>query len=184
MIVVLLNLLVIVPTLISVPYFTYAPHITITLTIYFILSRFRKGMRLRSTRKLAEKKGGEKFEDLRMEYLALKKDEDKIEIEKKKEAEENFIDKTTDILAYIAISFVISATILLIFEDAPSLVSNAILLTMVLCLVTVTYMKLRGPFHENERKWQKHYKDFCKGYMNDRYQEFLREEREREKEEG
>lgn len=162
MIAILLTLLIVVPTLLLVPYF---PYIIVVLTICYLTTRIIKARNLRSFRKLAEKKG----------------EENEIEIEIKKENETNFIESTTDTLFYIFVSFIVSSLILHFSMNLSSSAEIVLSLTMILCLLAVIYMNHISPFHENERKWKTHYKNFCKGYMDERYQEFLREERDRKK---
>lgn len=163
MIVILLTLLIVVPTLFLVPYF---PYIIVVLTICYLTTRIIKARNLRSFRKLTEKEG----------------EENEIEIEIKKENETNFIESTTDTLLYISLSFGVSLSILHLFGSLSPLVGRVLLVPIVLCLLSVIYMNYISPFYENERKWKTHYKNFCKGYMDERYQEFLREERDRKKE--
>jgi len=162
MIAVLLTFLVVIPTLFSVP---YIPYIIATLTIGYLVTRVIKGRNLRSSRKLVEKKGRENKE-----------------IEVKKEYETNFIESTTDIISYICLSFLVSIFILYLVGSLSPLLGRVLLLTIVFCLLAVIYMNHTSPFHEDKRKWETHYKNFCKGYMDERYQEFLREERERKRE--
>ena len=159
---ILLILLLVIPTLFSVPYITY---ITVALTIGYVITRIIGARNLRSSRKLAEKKG----------------EENEIEIGIKKENETNFIENTTDIIGYIWLSFIVSLFILYLLGSLPTLIGQVILLATILCLITVTFMNHMSPFHEDARKWKKHYRDFCKRYMDDRYQEFLREERKQKR---
>ena len=165
MIALLLTFLIVVPTLFLVPYF---PYIIVVLTICYFISRIRKGRNLRSIRKLAEKKG----------------EENEIEINIKKENETNFIEKTAIILFFILLSFIVSSLILHFSMNLSPSAERVLSLTMILCLCTVIYMYSISPFHEDKKKRETHYKNFCKGYMDERYQEFLREEKEREREEG
>jgi len=164
MIVILLILLLVVPTFFLVPYF---PYIIFTLIIGYLITMLRKGRNLRSIRKLAEKEEGE----------------NEIEIEIKKENETNFIERTTDTIFYILLSFGVSLFILYLFGDLSPLFSIVLLSTTVLCLLTAIYINYISPFYEDKKKWETHYKNFCKGYMDERYQEFLREERKMRKEE-
>lgn len=157
-----LILLLVVPTLFSVPSF---PYIISALTIAYLITRIRKGRNLRSIRKLTEKKG------------------EKNELEIKKENETLFIESTTDIILYVLISFVVASLILHFSIGLSTSVSKALLLPMILCLLTAIYMYTISPFHEDERKQETHYKNFCKSYMDERYQEFLRDEKKQKSQE-
>jgi len=169
MVIILYTLLTVVPILFSVPYSPYIITILSILSIGYFIICLRKASSLRRSRKLIED-NAEK--------------EDEIIINIKKEFESDFIDRTTNMLLYIFGSLFTSILILLFFKEMTPLIEKALLITIIFCLITAIYLFWSSPFHEDRRKWEKHYRDFCKNYMDDRYQEFRKEERRKEKGKG
>jgi len=172
---ILLTLFLVVPTLFLVPYF---PHILAVLIISYLMTRIMQAKKLRSIRKLAEKKG-EKSEN---SGSARNKRESAKKVNN--EYESDFIEKTTDIIAYLSISLIVSILILHFSVGLAPLVGKVLLLTVMICLITAMYINILSPLREDERKWQKNYRDFCKSYMDEKYQEFLIDEREQKRQEG